>query len=345
MSNTKKLTTLLLGQEDIIRAGVFDWEAAVADVELVYRMLHEGDAEEINSPQIWLKEESASPAFFAFHPGIVRRESQEIAGIKVVGRFPDNPSQGNLPSIVGAIELLDPEWGRPLAFLEGSLITAVRTGMSTAVGAKYLAREESEFMGVIGAGVMARTQLLALNHVLKHLKEVFIFDIDSSRAEAFSREMAERTGLRMQLVASSEEAVKEADVVIPATTVRLEDRYIESSWLKEGAFLANVSDNDYKFEAVQKADRIIVDGNKQFGLPVVLGAMVKEGLLEIEEVSTIGSVICGDQPGRSTAGEIILFSALGLGLHDIMIAKRIYRKAIELGLGQEWVLWDQPYWM
>ena len=214
MSNTKKLTTLLLGQEDIIRAGVFDWEAAVADVELVYRMLHEGDAEEINSPQIWLKEESASPAFFAFHPGIVRRgvagnsgnqSRRKISRQSEPGEFAFH-SRSNLSC---SIRSGDDLW----RFLEGSLITAVRTGISTAVGAKYLAREESEFMGVIGAGVMARTQLLALNHVLKHLKEVFIFDIDSSRAEAFSREMAERTGLRMQLVASSEEAVKEADVV------------------------------------------------------------------------------------------------------------------------------------
>lgn len=339
-----ELEVLLLSQKDVLAAGGLDLEAAIADEEKAYSLLDNGLAEEPVCPQIWFRGPEVGTAFMAFHPGYLGAEVG-VAGIKVVGRFPENPRRYGIPSITAITELMDPDSGKPLALVDGTLITAVRTGVSTAVGAKYLARKDSEVAGLLGAGVMGRTQIMALAKVLPGLRDVRIYDIKREKAEAFAAEMSRETGLPLRVVDSAEEAVRDADVVAPTTVVTLEQRYIQPEWIKPGAFLANVSDNDYTFEAVRKADRIVIDGPKQFTIPVVLGEMVKRGLLRPEDTTTIGAIINGKAPGRQRRDEIILFSALGMGLHDIIIAHRVYRTALEKGLGQRWTIWEEPHWV
>ncbi|HHY94912.1 MAG TPA: ornithine cyclodeaminase family protein [Firmicutes bacterium] len=340
---SQEMEVLLLSQQDVIAAGALDFEAAIADEEKAYSMLDAGQADEPICPQIWFRGPEVGTAFIAFHPGALAGDV-DVAGIKVVGRFPENPRRFGIPSIVAITELMDRDSGKPLALMDGTLITAVRTGVSTAVGAKYLARRDSRVAGLLGAGVMGRTQIMALARVLPHLEDVRIYDIRPEKATAFAQEMSRETGLKIRAVGTPEEAVHDADVVAPTTVVTLDQRYIRAEWIKKGAFLANVSDNDYTFEAVKKADRIVVDGHKQFTIPVVLGEMVKQGMIRVEDTTTIGAIINGKAPGRQREDETIFFSALGMGLHDITIARRVYNRAREMGLGQRWCLWEKPHW-
>lgn len=341
---SEKMEILLLNQEDVIKAGALDYEEAIEDEIKAYAMLDAGDAQDPICPQLWFRSPEIGTAFIAFHPGSLGRDV-DIAGIKIVGRFPKNPQRFGVPSIVALTELMDPQSGLPLVLMDGTLITAVRTGVSTAVGAKYLARQDSKVVGLMGAGVMGRTQIVALSKVLKQIEDVKIYDVIPEKAQAFAEELGRETGLKIRAVDSAEEAVRDSDIVAPTTTVTLDQAYIKPEWIKKGAFLANVSDNDYTIEAVQKADRIVVDGHKQFTIPVTLGDMVKKGLLKPEEDTvTIGSVINGKAPKRQNDDEIIFFSALGMGLHDLVIARRVYDKAKEMGLGYTWTLWEKPYW-
>ncbi len=340
---SEKMEVLLLSQEDIIKAGALDFDKAIADCEKAYGMLDAGQADDPICPQLWFKSPEIGTAFIAFHPGSMAGDV-DIAGIKVVGRFPKNPKRFGVPSIVAITELMDRESGLPKVLMDGTLITAVRTGVSTAVGAKYLARKDSKVAGLLGAGVMGRTQIMALARVLPELEDIKIYDIYSDKAESFAKEVSEETGLKIRPVKTAEEAVRDSDVVAPTTVVTLDQSYIQPEWLNKCTFMANVSDNDYTVEAIQKAGRIVVDGHKQFTIPVTLGDMVKRGLLKPEETTAIGSIINGKAPGRQTDDEVILFSALGMGLHDLTIARRVYNEAVKLGVGTKWVLWDKPHW-
>lgn len=213
------------------------------------------------------------------------------------------------------------------------------------MGAKYLARSNSRVAAVIGAGVMAKAQVLALLTALPFLEEVRTFDVIKEKAETFAAEIRERSGTRARAVCSAQEAILEADVVAPATTVSLADAYIRPEWIKPGAFLANISDNDYTFEAVLRADKIVIDGPKQFTIPVTMGEMKRLGLLDGKRIVTIGQIINGTEVGRSREDEICFFSAMGLGVHDVICAHRIVEKARDNNKGQCLKLWESPFWL
>ena len=336
----QKIEVLLLSQKEVIEAGVMDFDKAIEDVEKAYSMLDKGQGEEPVCPQIWIKDPEVGANLFAFHPGSLAGDV-DVIGIKAITRFPKNPSRFGIPLRNGMIELMERNSGKPITLMDAEIITNLRTGCATAVGAKYLARKDSRVAGLLGAGAVQYMQIVALSKVMKNLELVKIYDIYPEKAETFTKELAEKMSFEIKAVPSAEEAVRDSDIVAPATLVTLDQRYIKPEWIKQGSFLANLSDNDYTFDAIKKADRIVIDGHKQFHIPVVIGEMVKKGMLKPEDTDTIGSVINQKVPGRQSDEEIIFYSTLGMGVLDIIIAKRIYDKAKELGIGQVWTIWDK----
>jgi ornithine cyclodeaminase/alanine dehydrogenase-like protein (mu-crystallin family) len=229
--------------------------------------------------------------------------------------------------------------------MDGTVISAMRTGAVVGVGAKYLARPEADAIGLIGAGVINRTQLMALQVGLKQIRQVKLFDVARAKAAAFATEMSDRLGLEIQVVDSARAAVQDADVIAPATNVGPADRYIQAEWIKVGAYLANLSVNDYTFEAVLACNQIVVDNKKQLQVPgAVLTDMVAEGLADPKDIMELGAVVSGEQPGRATNDERIFFSPLGMGIEDLINAHRIYQEACRRGIGQELDLWQEPFW-
>jgi ornithine cyclodeaminase/alanine dehydrogenase-like protein (mu-crystallin family) len=229
--------------------------------------------------------------------------------------------------------------------MDGTFLTAMRTGATTGVALRYLGKKDYETVALLGAGVMGRAQAMAIASELKNVKDCRLFDINQKKAEAWCAEMGEMTGLPMRVVTSAEEAIRDADLIAPTTLVSVRDSYIKAEWIKPGSLLTNISDNDYTFEAVQKCDKIVIDGMKQFGIPVTLGEMKKAGLLNPDDCLRIGAVVNGNAPGRERDDEIIFFSALGMGIHDLMVGYVVYQKAKEKGLGTKLTLWKEPYWV
>lgn len=334
---------LYLSMEDVIAAGGLDIGTVIEDEAKAYSMLDQGLAEDPVAPQIHF-EGKQSGRIMAIHPSWLGGDVN-VAGMKLGARAPENPKKFNLPSICSLIELINPDTGHPIAVMDGTFITAVRTGCTTGVGARFLARPDSEVVGLLGAGVMARPQIMAIGHVLKNIKDVKMFDVVEEKARRFVEEMAPVTGLPIRVVKSAEEAVRDSDVVAPTTLVAVENAYIRSEWIKKGAFLANISDNDYTFDAVKKVDKIVIDGPKQFTIPVTLGEMKKRGLIDESKVYRIGAVINGKAPARERDDEIIFFSALGMGIHDLIVAKRVYENARQKGIGTTLKLWNEPKWV
>jgi ornithine cyclodeaminase len=339
---SREVKFLYLTQEQVIECGGLDMDQTVKAVEDVFRLLHAGQCIEPQSPIIhW---NGIHGRRISMHPAYIGGDVQ-VTGIKWIPSNPDNPVKRKMPRASALIILNDPETGFPLAVMDGTVISAMRTGAVVGVGAKYLAQPEASVVGLIGAGVINRTQLMALHVALKQIQQVKLFDFVPEKAHAFAAEMSERLEVEIQVVDSARAAVQEADVIAPATNVGPNDRYIQAGWLKAGAYLANLSVNDYTVEAVLACDKIIVDNKKQLEVPdTILTDMVGQGLVNPENIVELGAVISGEQPGRTTGGERIFFSPLGMGIEDLINACRVYQEACRRGLGQELELWHEPFW-
>ncbi len=333
---------LYLTQEQVIECGGLDMVQTIEAVEKVFSLLDEGECIEPRAPSIrWGR---LNDRRISMHPAYIGGDVQ-VTGIKWIPSNPENPIKRNMPRSNGVIILNDPETGFPLAIMDGTVISAMRTGAVVGVGAKYLARPDAEVVGLIGAGVINHTQLMALHAALKHIRLVKLFDIAPEKAHAFAAEMGERLGLEIQVVDSAQAAIEGADVVGPATNANREDRYILAEWIKEGAYLANISVNDYTFGAVSACDKIVVDNKKQLQVTeAVLTDMVNEGLITPDDIVEFGAIVNGKQPGRTRDDERIFFSPLGMGIEDLINAHRVYQEARRRGIGQELELWHEPHW-
>jgi ornithine cyclodeaminase len=333
---------LYLTQEQVIECGGLDMAQTIEAVEKAFQLLHNGQCIEPQAPIIhW---NGIHGRRISMHPAYIGGDVQ-VTGIKWIPSNPENPRKRKMPRANALIILNDPETGFPLAIMDGTVISAMRTGAVVGVGAKYLARSEAEVLGLLGAGVINRTQLMALHVALKQIRQVKLFDLALEKAHTFATEMSERLDLKIQVVDSARAAVQGADVIAPATNVGPAERYIQAEWIKAGAYLANLSVNDYTFEAVLACNKIIVDNKKQLQVPsAILTDMVAGGLVNPENIVELGAVINGEQAGRTTNDERIFFSPLGMGIEDLINAHRVYQEACRRGIGQELEQWHEPFW-
>jgi ornithine cyclodeaminase len=255
-------------------------------------------------------------------------------GIKWIAGFPGNPARFGLPRATGLFILNDAEKGVPLAVMDCTLLSAMRTGAVTGVGAKHLARPDSASVAMIGAGVQARTQLDALREVLPGLAEVRVYDLRREAAESFAAEASARHGLDARAVAEPGEAVRGADVVVTVTVA--DEPIVKEAWMKPGAFFAAIgSYQEEEFEVVSRSDLVVVDGLEHVlhrETPVV-ALMLKQGLLAREQVVELGAILCGERPGRTGPRQRIFFSPIGMAIEDICLSWQVYRLAAEKSIG------------
>jgi ornithine cyclodeaminase len=268
----------------------------------------------------------------------------QIAGIKWIPSKPSNPQKYGLPRANALIILNDPETLFPLAVMDGTIISAMRTGAASGVAAKYLALPQSRALGMVGAGVQMRTQAMAMKVALPELREGWIFDINSAKSEAFAREMAETLGITIHVAATAEEACAGRDVFITATMSSF--AYIQKEWYKPGALHCEVSFWDTPAEVLVSLDVIVCDDYhavQHHGVDVAYRA-VRDGHIRREQVVDLGDVIIGKAAGRTQDQQKIIFNPIGMGIHDVSEAYRIYRTAKAKGIGRVLPLWEAPHW-
>ncbi len=333
---------LYLTQEQVIECGGMDMPQTIKALEKVFGLLDDGECIEPQAPFIhW---GSIFERRISMHPAYIGGDIQ-VSGIKWIPSNPDNPIKRNMPRANALTILNDVETGFPIAVMDGTVISAMRTGGVVGLGAKYLARPDSGVVGLIGSGVINRAQLMALKAGLKRIKQVKLFDINPDKAKTFAAEMGQRLELDIEIVDSARAAVEGSDVVAPATNVGPQDRYIQAEWIKNGAYLANLSVNDYTFEAVLACDKIVVDNKKQLQVPdALLTDMVAGGLLNPDDIIELGALVNGKQSGRTGDNQRIFFCPLGMGISDLINAHRIYHEARRRDIGQELELWHEPFW-
>lgn len=341
---SRSVKFLYLQQEDVIACGALDMPEVIAAVEKVYALHERGECIEPDAPLLtW---EGPQSKRILAHPAWVAGDVN-VAGIKWIPSNPENPRKRGMPRASAIIILNDVETGYPLAVMDGTVISAARTGAATGVGAKYLARHNSEKVAIIGSGPISRPQIMALHAVLPALKEVSIFDLNPDRAQKLADEMLtiyEKT--TFTVAPSAETCVREADVVVTVTSgVTLERAYLEASWLKEGVFVSTVAANDSKLEVVVQADKLVLTNMEELDNPIwLVGLAIAKGLRSKEEFISMGSIIIGQNPGRENDRARIFFNPGGMGIEDIVTANRVYHNARDRKIGTELELWHEPLW-
>lgn len=277
-------------------------------------------------------------------------KGDELYGLKVITFNSDNKDK-NLETLIGLILVLDAETGVPLGMLDGSFITGMRTGAAGAIGAKYLARPESETLFCLGAGNQAFFQCGAFIKAFPGLKKIYIADVPNpENAVKFAGEVKERLKAELNVdasdvdfvPASGEEemaaAVKDSDMVVTATPSHAP--VIKKEWVAPGTHFSCIgSDTTGK----QEIDAETFEGACIFGDDLMhnipAGEMeiaLKKGIINESDLKgEIGELILGEKTGRTSVEEITIFDACGMALLDIATAKAVIELADEKGAGQE----------
>lgn len=257
----------------------------------------------------------------------------DVAGLKWVAGYPPNPARG-LPYITGLLVLNDCETGVPLAVMDCAWVTAMRTGASAGISAKYLARAGSDTAAIVGCGVQARTSLKALAEELPTLAEVRCYDLLPEATARFIAEMAAMfPALRFETCASAPEAVHAADVVVTAVPIVVNPKPdLDAGMLKEGGLAISLDyDSAWTGAAMRECDKFCSDDVGQLLATKEHG--VYFGGIPATISADLGELAAGLKPGRQSDAERIFSMNMGIAVDDMMTAKVVYERALELGAG------------
>jgi len=261
--------------------------------------------------------------------GRVTSRTGELAGVKWVSGYPPNKQRG-IPYISGVVVLNDCETGYPVAVMDCSWITAMRTGAATGLSAKYLARTESKVAGILACGVQGRTNLEALA-CLFPLERVYAYDILPEAQEKYVAEMRGKFKFEIIGVKEPKQAVVESDLVVTSGPIlKHPTPTIQKDWLKPGSFGSAVDfDSYWGGAALAQMDRISTDDHAQFQYYKSVGYFQQTP----DPSADLGELAAGLMPGRQSNKERTLAINLGLAMDDMAIAPEIYRRAREKGIG------------
>ncbi len=254
------------------------------------------------------------------------------AGVKIVNSHPQNPSKG-LPTVLAIYVLNDPATGKPLAMMNATYLTDIRTGAGSAVATRYLARKNSRVLGIVGCGRQSRTQLSAISQLFE-LDEVLITDKSGEHCDMFIKEMENKVDADIKRVDLQEAC----SVDIITTTTPVKDPIIKSEWIEEGTHINAVgADAPGKQELesdILKRARIVVDSREQayhsgeINIPLLRGEISREDVY-----GELGEIVAGKIPGRENDEEITVFDSTGMAVQDVAVAALAYRRSVEKNMG------------
>lgn len=320
-------TVLYLSDADVRR--LLDMPRAIALVEEVCRMQAAGTI-------VW-----PEPRMFTMRGRMLRSdyrvkacclEEIPVGGVRAVGVHlaPDGSGSGASDNMRYVL-LNDPATGIPLAVVDEHWSYALRTTAAGCVAAKYLARADAAVVGLLGVGNMGRASLLGLKDLFS-LGEVRATSRRPETREKFALEMAEQLGLRVRPVATTEEAVRGADIVIAGTTAM--ETLVYEPWLRPGAFVCELGRSEIDAPVFRAVDKFLVDDWEQVFYSKDITELIKAGHLAREDLyGEVWEVVTGRKPGRERPEERMLVRIEGLVSQDVAIAHWLYRTALERGVG------------
>ena len=319
---------LVLSAADV--AGLLDVDLAIVSQRRAFEELGRGRA---LLPARLLVEGSRESVAFCY----AARLSPDSGAVCKFGSV--NPANADraLPSISALITVLDPDDGRPAAIMDGTAVTTLRTAAASAVAAETLAHAESRRLGVLGSGVQAEAHVRALSRVLG-LESVRVWGRTATRAEDLARTLDQEQEFHVSAAATAEQAVRDADVVVACTTSA--DPVLETAWLAAGATVISIGSFapdrcEVPQDLLTHAGAVVVDDVEtalEHAGPIVQG--VDSGLLARDRLVSLGEVVAGLAPGRSSTSEIVYYNSVGIGVQDAAAAAAVLEAARTRGAGQ-----------
>ena len=376
MTTDTRIDFIYLSEQDMIRAGVTDMPACVDTMEEMFGLLYQGDYRmagpnnDSHGAMITFPETSPFPdmpkptadrrmmAMPAYLGGNFR-----TAGAKWYGSNIANREKG-LPRSILMFTLNDADTGAPLAHMSANLLSAYRTGAIPGVGARHLARKDSKVIGLLGPGVMGKTTVAAFMAVCPLVDTIKIKGRGQRSLDSFINWVKDTYPqiTNISVVETLEEVVRDSDLVTYCSTGEVGDPstypLVRREWVKPGAFLAMPAPCSIDAGMEQDDIRKVLDNTGMYNawfeelpkpahncVPLVgvrFMDMIAEGSLKPEQLEDIGKIIAGDAPGRLNDEEIILMSVGGMPVEDLAWGTKVYRNAVELGIGVKLNLWDTP---
>lgn len=233
--------------------------------------------------------------------------------------------------------LYDGQDGKLLAVIEADKLGQLRTGAASGVATKYMARQDCSKVGIFGTGWQARAQLEAVCAV-RPIKTVMAYGRDKDRRDEFCKQMSKSLGIAVYPAANPEDAAKDMDIVITATTSK--EPVCKGEWLAKGTHINAIGANflhkqELDVEAVSRCACVVVDSVEQARLESGdLARAAEAGVFFWEDARELGLVVVGDFPGREDESEITLFKSNGIALEDVAFGSKIYQAATAAGVGQ-----------
>lgn len=256
----------------------------------------------------------------------------QAAGMKWVGAFPQNVKVG-LPAVMGLIVLNDPATGAPLSIMDATWITAARTGASAAVAARALGPKDAGTIAIIGPGVLGRSTVAALREVFPSLKRVRAFAPNRETMQRFARDVEARNDVNVDAAGSVADAVRSAEVVVTAAPWPRPGGTpsVTREVLKGVRFCCALDlDGSLAVDAVAAADRFFADDVATFELHRERGVF-----RDWPKPAELANVVAGKTLARQRPDEQLVCANLGLGIYDVVIARRVFEVARERGIGTE----------
>jgi ornithine cyclodeaminase len=283
--------------------------------------------------------EGQSDAVALFMPGYLPDTS--ALGLKVVSVFPGNQAVG-LPTTVGAILLISASTGLPIALMDGTYLTSLRTGAGTGVASKLLARADSKVLTLIGAGGMGYHQIEAVLAV-RPIETIRIWNRTLARAEELVHQVQElctrlRRDVSVAVERDVEAAVSSCDVLVACTAAATP--VVLGRWVRPGTHVnlvgahgADMREGDD--ELLLKSHVRVVDGLDSALACGELRLPISTGIITRQEFVELGAIAVGAAPGRQKEDEITWFKSVGLAAQDMACAAAVLRRAEQLNVGLE----------
>jgi alanine dehydrogenase len=316
-----------------VKALAMSDDEIIAAVETV--LLAQGRGETVIEPRVHLIPDPSVNGHFNVLRGYVAPLG--LAGVKIVGDYVDNYKH-ELPSEMALLNLFDPRTGMPLAVIDGSALTDMRTGAMTALGAQHLAHAKSKVLGHIGARGTAYWNVRLLDRL-------FDFDeirVHSRRAEsrtAFAQRLSTDLGKKVRVADDWETCVRGADIVVEASRLVRPAPLLKTEWIKKGALVVPYGTmSAVELSLTDIMDKVVVDdwGQCKSGMFGSLRAHVEQGKLTEKTLhAELGEIVAQRKPGRERDDETNLFWHRGLSISDIALGHAMLDKARRLGIGQE----------
>lgn len=319
-----------LSQEALLRAGCLDMPAAVDVVEKALIAYDEGRVLYPDKTVQIFDEERQSrinclPATLL---------DEQVCGMKWVSVFPENPHLFGRQNLSAVILLSSIETGFPIAFMEGTLCSNLRTAAVSATAAKRLARPDAREIGFIGAGEQARMHLVGMKSVLPGLKICRVASRTEATEQSFIAQMAPLYP-DMEFIpchGDYEKSAVGADVIV--TAISGQAPLLHGAWCKKGAFYCHVAGWEDDEDTALRADKIVCDNwSVVKHRTQTISRLYKAGKLRDEDIyADLVELVAGRKPGRERDDEFIYFNAVGLSFIDVALAYSLFRRAEPLAM-------------